>query len=365
LQAIFRFSRNEATTEGAKPCHFTTLVFSSPWYGLAMRIGGAHYVFEPDRLQEHFQMRILIVGAGAIGGYIGARLLQAGRDVTFLVRHKRGKQLERDGLRVKSPLGDIHIPSPPWVLSTQITTPYGLILLSCKAYDLDSAMEDFAGAVDVDTAILPLLNGMRHLGKLEQRFHRRNVLGGQCRISLDRDASGVILHHNPINQIVFGELNGEHSPRALAIVQVLLCGLGLEAQLSNQIVQEMWEKWILIATGAGMTCLMRTPLGDINAAGGVHLIVRLLDECAAIAEQAGHPLRDTIRQRYMEVLTEPGSPLVASVLRDIERGAHTEADHILGDLIEHRGPVCGDDFSLLSLGFIHLKAYEARRIREG
>lgn len=310
-------------------------------------------------------MRILIVGAGAIGGYIGARLLQAGRDVTFLVRHKRGKQLKRDGLAVKSPLGDIHIPSPPWVLSTQITTAYDLILVSCKAYDLDSAMEDFAGAVDVDTAILPLLNGMRHLGQLEQRFHRRNVLGGQCRISLDRDASGVILHHNPINQIAFGELNGEHSPRAKAIAEVLFCGSQFEAQLSNQIVQEMWEKWALIATGAGITCLMRAALGDINAAGGVHLIVRLLDECAAIAEQAGHPLRDTIRQRYMEVLTEPGSTLVASALRDVERGARTEADHILGDLLERRAPVSNEDFSLLALGFMHLKAYEERHIREG
>lgn len=309
-------------------------------------------------------MRILIVGAGAIGGYVGARLLEAGRDVTFLVREKRRAQLRRDGLRIESPLGDLHIATPPCIVSAQITAPYDVLVLGCKAYDLKAAMEDFAAAIGVHTAIVPLLNGMRHLDQLEQRFSRGNVMGGHCRISLDRTASGAITHHNPMNQISFGELDGSASPRALAIAEALRGSAGFEAQLSEQIIQEMWEKWTLIATGAGLTCLMRSALGDINAAGGVHLIVCLLNECASVAEHAGHPLRAAIRQRYMEVLTEPGSSLIASVLRDVERGAPTEAEHILGDLLERRGAVEGDDFSLLALAYVHLKAYQARQVRE-
>lgn len=252
-------------------------------------------------------MRILIVGAGAIGGYIGARLLQAGRDVTFLVRAQRAAILARDGLVVKSPLGDIHQSAPRCVQSSEVRQPYDLILLSCKSYDLEQAMKDFAPAVAAHTAILPLLNGMRHLDLLERRFDRYNVLGGQCRISLDRDASGVIVHHNDVNQITFGELGGEDSPRTRAIAESLRGGAGFEAIPSARIVQEMWEKWTLIATGASVTCLMRAALGDILTAGGKHLIVTLLDECAEVAAMAGHPLRAVIRQRYLEVLTEPGS----------------------------------------------------------
>jgi 2-dehydropantoate 2-reductase len=309
-------------------------------------------------------MRILIVGAGAIGGYLGGRLLQAQRDVTFLVRAPRAEALKRDGLAIRSPLGNIHVPSPPCVLSDDIRAPYDLVILSCKAYDLDSAMEDFAAAIGVHTAIIPLLNGMRHLDKLERRFARENVLGGQCRISLDRDASGTIVHHNEVNHIVFGELDGARTPRSQAIVRELQGGAGFQGQPSELILQEMWEKWVLIATGAAITCLMRAAIGDIVAAGGEHLTLRLLDECAAVAAHAGHPLRPEIRQRYAQVLTEQGSALVASTLRDIERGAPTEAEHILGDLLERRAPACPRDVSLLALGFIHLQAYELRRRRE-
>ncbi|MEG7359580.1 ketopantoate reductase family protein [Pseudomonas citronellolis] len=309
-------------------------------------------------------MRILIVGAGAIGGYIGGRLLQAGQDVTFLVRPQRAVMLAREGLVVKSPLGDIHYPSPICVLGGEIQQPYDLILLSCKSYDLERAMEDFSPAVAEHTAILPLLNGMRHLDLLERRFTRHNVLGGQCRISLDRNASGAIVHHNDVNQISFGELDEERSPRTQAIAVALHGGAGFEAIPCTRIVQEMWEKWALIATGAGITCLMRAALGDILAAGGKHLVVALLDECAEIAARAGYPLRDAIHHRYLEVLTEPSSPLMASVLRDVERGVETEAEHILGDLLERRGPPQEDDRSILAVALVHLRAYEARRIRE-
>ncbi len=309
-------------------------------------------------------MRILIVGAGAIGGYIGGRLLQAGKDVTFLVRPQRAALLAREGLAVQSPLGDIRHPSPPCVHSGEVRQHYDLILLSCKSYDLEQAMEDFAPAVAAHTAILPLLNGMRHLDLLERRFARPNVLGGQCRISVDRDASGVIVHHNDDNQIAFGELDEKPSPRTQAVAEALRGSAGFEAVPSARIVQEMWEKWTLIATGAGITCLMRAALGDILAAGGRHLIVTLFNECAEVAAMAGHPLRDAIHHRYLEVLTEQGSTLMASVLRDVERGGATEAEHILGDLLERWDLPAGDDFSILTISLVHLRAYEIRRVRE-
>src|SRR6201995_5326240 len=111
-------------------------------------------------------MRILVVGAGAIGGFFGGRLLAAGRNVTFLVRERRAAQLARTGLVIKSKLGDVSLPAPPLVSAETLKAPYDVVLLACKAFDLDGALAAFAPAVGPNTAILPLLNGLAHLDAL-------------------------------------------------------------------------------------------------------------------------------------------------------------------------------------------------------
>jgi 2-dehydropantoate 2-reductase len=310
-------------------------------------------------------MRILIVGAGAIGGYFGGRLLDAGRDVTFLVREGRALELERDGLVVRSPLGNIEYPSPPHVLAAMLDAPFDLIILTCKAYDLDNAMASFAPAVGAQTLVLPLLNGMAHLERLSERFGPSHVLGGQCLISLDRDASGAILHLNDIHQLSFGEREGGLTPRIERVAQAL-GNAGFEAISSQQITQEMWEKWCFIATGAGITASMRASIGDVVAGGGEWLILKLLDECAKVAEFAGHPLRSEVRRRFEGILTAVGSGMTASMLRDIERGAPIEAHQVIGDLINRRPSADGGrEGSLSALDYVHLhlRAYETRRLR--
>lgn len=310
-------------------------------------------------------MRILIVGAGAIGGYFGGRLLEVARDVTFLVRPGRAQELERDGLVVRSPLGNIHYPDPPYILSQMLDTPYDLILLSCKAYDLDSAMESFAAAVGAETVILPLLNGMAHLDHLAARFSPAHVVGGQCLISLDRDASGAIVHLNDTNQLTFGELDGQVTVRIQRVADVL-ASAGFEANLSSSILQEMWEKWCFIATGAGITGSMRSTVGDVLAAGGESLVLKLLEECAEVAAKVGYPVRPQVHERFVKMLTLPGSMMSASMLRDIERGAPIEVEHVLGDLVARRDAagLSAKGLSVLGFAYTHLKAYEARRLRE-
>jgi 2-dehydropantoate 2-reductase len=306
-------------------------------------------------------MRILVVGAGAIGGYFGGRLLQAGRDVVFLVRPRRAASLAKRGLSIQSRFGDFHAPAPPLVSEEGLAEPFDLILLSCKAYDLEGAMTSFARAVGPRTAILPLLNGMRHLDVLADRFGPERVLGGQCVISATLDANGGIVHLNDIHALTFGELDGARSQRIEAIDSVL-SGARFDARLSENIRQDMWEKWLFIATGAGVTCLMRAAIGDIVAAGAADLVTRLLEECAAIATAEGYPPRQPSLERARAAFTAPGSLLTASMLRDIEAHSPTEGDHILGDLLRRAAEV--DDRSLLRIADAHLKAYEARRARE-
>ncbi len=309
-------------------------------------------------------MRILIVGAGAIGGYFGGRLLEAGRDVNFLVRAARADELQRDGLVIRSPQGNVVYPSPPCVLAPMLDGPYDLIVLSCKAYNLDDAMEDFAAAVGPETLILPLLNGMAHLTRLAERFEAVNVLGGQCLISVDRDASGAILHLNDKHQLSFGELSGESTTRILRVAEAL-ADAGFEASLSQHIAQDMWDKWCFIATLAGITASMRASLGDVLDAQGLPLIVKLFAECCAIASAQGYPLQESIRQRYLAMLTAAGSPLSASMLRDMERSMPIEVEHVLGELVARRDAE-DPTVQLSVLGFVYtnLKAYEARRLRE-
>jgi 2-dehydropantoate 2-reductase len=308
-------------------------------------------------------MRILVVGAGAIGGYFGGRLIEAGRDVTFLVRPRRAAELASAGLIIKSAAGDVTVPSPPTVLAEKLNSHFDLILLSCKAYDLDGAIAAFAPAVGPQTAILPLLNGMRHLDVLDAGFGRERVLGGQCYIAATLDQNRTIVHLNNDHELSFGERDGIRSARIEAI-SAAMAGVLFKPRISEQIVLEMWEKWVFLATLAGSTCLMRASIGDIVAApAGKDFVLALLEECRAVAEANQHPPRDQIVERFRAALTAEGSSLTASMLRDIEREAPIEADHIVGDLIRRGG---GGDasrrgLSLLRIAYTHLKAYEARR----
>jgi len=307
-------------------------------------------------------MRILVVGVGAIGGYFGGRLLEAGRDVTFLVRPRRAAQLGKTGLLIRSPFGDASLPAPPTVTADALREPYDLILLSCKAYDLAAAAESFAPAIGAKTAILPLLNGMSHLDFLVARFGGGGMLGGLCLISTTLDADGRILHLNDLHQLVFGERDGAVTARTEAIAAALTGGR-FETRLSKTIVPEMWDKWVFIAATAGINCLMRAAVGDIVAAGAADLAIAMLDECCAIAAAQGFAPGEPTRQRMRAILTTPGSTFAASMLRDIERNAPIEADHIIGDLVRRAagGP---RDHPLLGTAHAHLKAYEARRARE-
>jgi 2-dehydropantoate 2-reductase len=306
-------------------------------------------------------MRVLVIGAGALGGYFGARLLEAGRDVTFLVRPRRAVAL-KGGLIVKSPVGDITIAKPPLVTADNLKTPFDLILLSCKAYDLEDAMTSFAPAVGPNTAILPLLNGMAHLDALNARFGKHRVLGGQCVISATLNDEGHILQLSDLHSITFGEQEGVQSDRTKAVSEAL-SGAKFTVQASDAILQDMWEKWVFISTAAGITSLMRAAIGDIVAADAGDLSVALLDECAAIASAHGFKPRQGPFERFRAMFTAAGSLMTASMLRDIERGARIEADHIVGDLLRRGGKSVGQ-MSLLRVAYAHLKAYEVRRQRE-
>jgi 2-dehydropantoate 2-reductase len=306
-------------------------------------------------------MRILVVGAGAIGGYFGGRMLQAGRDVTFLVRPRRAAELASAGLVIKSPNGDVTLKNPPAVQADKLTEKFDVVLLSCKAFDLEDAIKSFAPAVGPQTAIIPLLNGMLHLDVLDRKFGPERVLGGLCAIAVTLNEHREVVQLAPMQSLNFGERNGKLSDRVRAIAEIMASGK-FGSVASEHIVQEMWEKWVFLASLAASTCLMRSSVGNILASpGGKDFILGMLDECSAVASAEGYPPRAPFLERTRGMLTMEGSQMTASMFRDIRAGAPVEADHVIGDLIA-RGDAGKVPVPRLRTAYTHLKAYEKQRI---
>ncbi|MFI6859568.1 ketopantoate reductase family protein [Streptomyces sp. NPDC050421] len=308
-------------------------------------------------------MKILVVGAGATGGYFGARLAQAGKDVTFLVRPRRAAVLRERGLRITG-LGEEKTVTPRLVTEDRLSGPYDVVLLSVKATALDGALDDIAPAVGPETAIVPLLNGMAHLARLNDRFGEKAVLGGVARIITTLNAEGDIVRLAPVASLTIGEQHDGTSERVEAIA-ALLTDAGIDTHRSRDIVAAMWSKWVFISTLAGLTCLMRGTVGDVRAVpGGQGFVTALLAECAAVAAAAGHPVREKELDAVAAMLTTDGSPLTASLYRDVAQGAPTEAEQVFGDLVD-RARTLSVDTPLLDLVTLNLRVHEHRTASAG
>lgn len=311
-------------------------------------------------------MKILVLGAGATGGYFGGRLAQAGAEVTFLVRERRAAQLAADGLVVRSPHGDFTVRAR-YVKQSEVRPEYDLVLLTCKAYDLDSALESIRPALGPAAHLLPLLNGLAHLDRLDAELGAPRVLGGTCHIAGTMTPAGEIRQLTPLHRIAYGLRPGT-SPDArakLAALHAAYQRTSIDAVLADDIMLELWEKYILLTTLATMTCLMRASVGDIMATGeGEALMEETLQACVRTAAAAGHVPREKALAGARKFLFERGSAFTASMLRDMESGQRTEGDHIVGDMLR-RARAAGVDPGPLRAAYAHLQAYQVRRKREG
>jgi len=307
-------------------------------------------------------MRILVLGAGAVGGYFGGRMVQAGADVTFLVRPKRAETLARDGLRIRSRFGDAQL-AVKCLTQGQLKPEFDVAILTAKAFDLPSAIESIGPGVAARGCVLPLLNGMAHLDALDRRFGRERVLGGVAYIAATLSPQGEIVHLNDFHRLVFGARLPSQAALC-AQISSAIAGVNFDWKQLDAIEQAMWDKWVLLATLAGITCLMRATVGDIAATrSGEKLTLALLAECAAVASAAGFPTPEAAIGNYRGMLTQKGSSFSASMLRDIEAGGQAEGEHILGDLLA-RARSFSVAAPLLEVAATHLEAYAARRLRE-
>ncbi len=308
-------------------------------------------------------MRILVVGAGAVGGYFGGRLAQAGRDVTFLVRERRAAQLQT-GLHIHSPHGDATVPV---ILLTAADLqreprPFDIILLGTKSYSLAAAMDDIAPAIGPGTAIVPLLNGMRHLDELSARFGPQQVLGGSVRIIADLTDDGTVEQLTPLGELSFGpraDVPGQSNRFDLPTMLAELSAPDMVTLQPADVLVTLWQKWWILASMNGICILSGGTLGQaVSTPSGPAFCRGVLDECTGIAQANGYTPDPAMLADHLARLRDTSSPLTTSMFRDMNRGYPVEADHIFGDLLARAR---GSATPRLEAAYVRLKVYEATR----
>ncbi|MBP1930236.1 ketopantoate reductase family protein [Ammoniphilus resinae] len=295
-------------------------------------------------------MRVLVVGKGAVGGYFGGRLHDSGADVTFLVRRKT------DDLQVQSVHGDMTLKIKSIVSGEQVE-PFDLIIMSTKAYHLKQAIEDIAPYVGENTTVLPLLNGYYHLAQLQERFP--HVLGGLCFIESTIGPNGEIIQTSKRHDIIFGEIDGQKSDKAQKISD-LFSKAQFKSVLTDDVKTAMWNKYVFITALSGITTIMYTSMGSIQESPyGTELFRDLLAEINAVAETEGVQVYSP--EKNVEIATAMGPKMKASMLRDMEKGLPTEADHLQGELMK-LAEKHGISVPLLKMTYNRLRIYEVERL---
>ncbi len=309
-------------------------------------------------------MKVLILGAGAVGGYWGARMHQSGTDITFLLREKRAEKVRKEGLVVKSPKGDAVLPVKVVTKGSE-GGPYDIVILACKAYDLDSAIESIAAAVGPNTTIVPMLNGHAHFATLDKKFGAAKVAGGLARIGSKLGPNGEIMHSTPFAGVSFGERDGTPGRPSLVELDAACKNAGIDGGLNPNINQDLWDKWIMLAAFAAMCTSMRGNAGDILSADeGEAIMLETLEECRKVAASEGHDPSEKALTAIKTGVTTKGSRIVASILGDLEKGGPVESKQVVGDMLA-RARKAGIAAPNLRFAYAHLQAYEARRARGG
>ena len=302
-------------------------------------------------------MRFLIAGAGAVGGYLAARLADVGHDVTVLVKPPRAAAIREHGLTIACPSGT-RVVRPAVVTAAGLAPGYDAVVVAVKADALPGLLGDLAPAVTPGTVVVPFLNGMGHLGPLTDSFGPA-VLGGVLRVVTEVDNAGTIRQLRPLFEIEVGELDGSRSARAERLAAAFRAA-GAQATAGADIIGAMWAKWVFIASIGAVTGLMRAPVGDIVAvAGGARFAGAVLDEAAAAAAACGHPVPADQLAFTEHSLADPGLPNTSSLSRDLMDGRPTEVEAVLGDFAE-RASTAGVATPLIGLAALALRVHNRR-----
>ncbi|MGP4017761.1 2-dehydropantoate 2-reductase [Saccharopolyspora sp. 5N708] len=285
-------------------------------------------------------MRIAVMGTGGVGGYFGARLARGGHDVAFVARGKQLAALRTDGLRVESPLGDVHLPEVVATDDPSELNPVDLVLFGVKLWDTHEAAEQIRPLLREETAVVSLQNGVVKDDILRQALGPLHVLGGVCYIAATIDRPGVIRHSGTMQKLTFGEYDGSRSPRVEQF-RAACADSGIDVEVNDRIEQAIWEKFVFLVGLSGTTCLARTPIGPIrDHAESRAFLHDVMDEVVQVARAQGVPLPKNYADNRLTFIDSVPDTMTSSMHHDLERGNRLEIRWLSGDVVD-RGHALG------------------------
>lgn len=277
-------------------------------------------------------MKIAIFGSGGVGGYFGGKLAAAGEDVTFLARGAHLAAMQTDGLRITSPLGDVHVPKVQAADRPQAIGPVDVVLFTVKLYDVDTAAATLAPLIGPNTVVITLQNGVDAVDMVARHVGDDHVAGGAAYIVAVIDQPGVI-RHTTAQQLVFGERDGTRSDRLVAFEQAGIRA-GFQAQASTDVEAALWTKFVRLATWSGMTAATRSPLGVLrDHAETYEMMLAAIEEVIAVGRAKGVNLPADIMESTIALMKGFPPNSKSSQLEDLERGRRLELPWLSGAVV--------------------------------
>ena len=279
-------------------------------------------------------MRIAVMAAGAVGGYFGARLAQAGHEVAFVARGRQLEALRAHGLRVQSPLGDMYLPNIEATDEPAKAGPVDLVLFGVKLWDTLEAAEAIKPLLRADTAVVSFQNGVVKDDILRQALGAGHVIGGVCYIAATIAEPGVIRHSGTIQKLVFGEYDGSLSPRVRQFRDAC-AESGIDAEVSDQIEQAIWEKFVFLVGLSGTTSLARSPIGPIRGHPRSRAFLHdVMEEVVRVARAQGVPLPAGYADERLAFTDQVPASMTSSMYHDLQQGNRLEVAWLSGDVVE-------------------------------
>jgi 2-dehydropantoate 2-reductase len=285
-------------------------------------------------------MRIAVMGTGGVGGYFGARLAQGGHDVAFVARGRQLEALRAHGLRVESPLGDVHLPEVQVTDDPAELAPADLVLFGVKLWDTEASAKLIEPLLTQRTGVVSFQNGVVKDDILRRALGAGHVIGGVCYIAATIAEPGVIRHTGTMQKLVFGEYDGSISPRVREFHEACT-GSGIDAETREQIEQTIWEKFVFLVGLSGTTSTSRTTVGPIRSHPRARAFLRdVMDEVVQVARAQGVPLPADYAADRLAFADQVPAGMTSSMHHDLERGNRLEVSWLSGDVVE-RGAARG------------------------
>jgi 2-dehydropantoate 2-reductase len=279
-------------------------------------------------------VRIAVMGTGGVGGYFGARLARGGNEVAFVARGRQLAALRAHGLRVESPLGDMHLPQVEATDNPADIGPVDLVLFSVKLWDTRAAAESVKPLLGEQTAVVSFQNGVVKDDILREVLGAEHVIGGVSYIAATIAEPGVIRHAGTLQKLVFGEYDGSLSPRVRQFRDAC-ADSGIDAEVSEQIEQTIWEKFVFLVGLSGTTTLARSVIGPIRSHPRSRAFLRdVMEEVVRVARAQGAPLAADYADERLAFIDQVPETMTSSMHHDLENGNRLEVAWLSGDVVE-------------------------------